>query len=292
MPTSARYLPATRTGVLVGLWVVALYWGWFLTIGLGPRGPEGWLGVDSFAYWYGASNPLYEPNEIVREGQLFGRYLYSPVFAQLVWPLAQLPWELFALLWSGAAAAIFIWMLKPLPVLWSIPLFILLCLEEVMIGNVRAFIGLALILALKRPAWWAVPILTKVASGVGLLWHPWRSEWRHLFTALGGTAAIVAVSFAFDPALWVRWFDYMTSGVVTPPDGFVGGTIRLALAVAITGLAARSGQAWWLPVATALASPVLYLADTSYLAAIPRLHHASEEFGSVGEGTFGRSSQR
>lgn len=262
---------ALHDGLLVGAWGAALFWGWLATAAQGERGPTGWLGVDSFAYWYGANNPLYEPNEIVREGQLFGRYLYSPVFAQLVWPLAQLPWEVFAILWSGMAAAIFVWLLRPLPWWWAVPAFVLLCLEEVLIGNVRSLIALALVLGLSRPAWWAVPLLTKVASGIGVLWHPLRGEWRRFFTVVLTVGAVVGVSFALNPQPWFDWFDYMTSGDVRPPDGFFGGAIRWALALAIVVVAARRGQPAWLAVATALASPVLYLADAAYLAAVPRL---------------------
>lgn len=41
-------------------------------------------------------------------------YLYSPAFAQLIWPLAQLPWPLFVAAGAVAGFALYAWLLRPL----------------------------------------------------------------------------------------------------------------------------------------------------------------------------------
>jgi hypothetical protein len=207
----------------------------------------------------------------VAPGALTGRYLYSPLFAQLLWPITRLPWEVFAPQWSLAMAAVFWWLLRPLSVRWRVPAFVLLCLEEVILGNVRALVAAALVLALRRPAFWALPLLTKVASGVGVLWHVVRREWRAVAVVAGTLTLLVAVSAAFDPDLWRQWVLFLRQEVVVPTGGYPLTVARWALAVVLVVVAARRGRPEWLAPATALASPVIYLADLSLLAAMPRL---------------------
>ena len=51
------------------------------------------FGYDSHAYWVAAQDlgHLYERPPLARDA-----YLYSPAFVVLLWPLAQLPWPIFA----------------------------------------------------------------------------------------------------------------------------------------------------------------------------------------------------
>ena len=72
----------------------------------------GWYGIgwDAHAYyvaWYGG---LYEelPGSV-------DAYNYSPLFAQVIWPLTLLPWPVFCAVFVGAAAAGVAWLLRPLP---------------------------------------------------------------------------------------------------------------------------------------------------------------------------------
>lgn len=260
-------------GAVLGLWSASAIWVWLLTVAQGPRGPEGgWVGVDSYAYWYAFQHDLYGYDEVVSPGALTGRYLYSPLFAQVLWPVTRLPWEGFAPLWSIAMAAVFWWLLRPLAVRWRVPAFVFLCLEEVILGNVRALIAVALVLALRHPALWAIPLLTKVASGVGVLWPVMRREWRKVAVLLLTLLGLVAVSVALDPQLWLDWIAFLRQEIVVPTGGYPLAVARGLTAVAIVVVAARQGRPHWLAPATALASPVIYLADLSLLAAMPRLY--------------------
>jgi hypothetical protein len=62
--------------------------------------------------------------------------------------------------------------------------------DEITLGNIHAFMGLAVIAGLRWPGFWAFMLLTKVTPGVGLLWFVFRREWRSLAIAIGVTAAI------------------------------------------------------------------------------------------------------
>ena len=56
---------------------------------------------------------------------------------------------------------------------------------------------------MRHPAAWAFPLLTKVTTGVGVLWFAFRRDWRSLGIAIGATAVIV---LAIEVALVLRRF--------------------------------------------------------------------------------------
>ena len=62
-------------------------------------------------------------------------------------------------------------------------------------GNIHLLLAAAIVLGFRWPWTWSLVLLTKITPGIGLLWFVVRREWRNLTIALGGTAAIVAVSF-------------------------------------------------------------------------------------------------
>jgi len=122
--------------------------------------------------------------------------------------------------------------------------------------------------------------LTKVTPGVGVLWFLVRREWRSLAIALGATAAIAAISFALDPAQWMRWFDVLRGDL----GGAGGGSFetvgwylpialapRLVVAAVLIAYAARSNRPWLVPVGVVLAMPVIWLNSLAVLAAVPAL---------------------
>ena len=43
-------------------------------------------------------------------------------------------------------------------------------------GNVQLLLAAAIVIALRHPAAWALPILTKIGPAVGLTWHLVRRE--------------------------------------------------------------------------------------------------------------------
>ena len=106
-------------------------------------------------------------------------YLYSPAFAQVLWPLAQLPWPLFLAAWTVAGFALYAWLLRPLGRALAAPL-LLFCLPQAMVGNIWPLLAVVLVFGFRRPGLWAFPLLTKVTAGVGVVWFAARGEWRNL----------------------------------------------------------------------------------------------------------------
>jgi hypothetical protein len=236
------------------------------------------FGFDAHAYWnawQGGSLYSAPPEQL-------DAYLYSPAFAQAIWPLAELPWPLFCMLWTGAVAATYLWLLAPVERKWRVPL-LLLCTPDIVSGNVWAFFALVLVFGLRFPAAWALPLLTKVTPVVGPVWFFARREWRSLAIALGATVGIAAISFAAAPGLWSDWVRFLShandiSGpaetslrpLFYPPIEVLL-PIELPIAIAITVFAARRNRPWLLPVAMLFAMPVFTVNAFVMLAAIPRI---------------------
>jgi hypothetical protein len=99
-------------------------------------------------------------------------------------------------------------------------------------------------------------LLTKVTPGVGVVWFGVRREWRNLAVALGVTAAVAALSFAFAPGAWFEWFGILREGAQMEPGGIpVPVTVRAPIAALLVVIAARRDWRWLLAVAVMLAMP-------------------------------------
>ena len=184
----ARYARPVRDGlVVVGLGRAAYY---FFVQRIQP-----WtfIGVDARAYW---QVDLAHPYVGSGVGDV-STYLYSPAFAQLMAPFSLLPFAVFDALWTALLIVVCAWLIRPWP--WAGLMLVLPISYELLVGNVHFLIAAAIVLGFRAPATWAFPILTKVTPGLGVLWFAVRREWRALALALGGTAAVVAVSFALAP---------------------------------------------------------------------------------------------
>jgi hypothetical protein len=226
----------------------------------------GMIGADSHAYWMAVRFPetWYTSPPAYRDA-----FLYSPAFAQALWPLGQLPWPAFQTVWAIGQVGVLGWLLAPLG--WQRALTLApFLITEMLLGNVYFFFAAALVVSLGRaPGALVLPILTKVAPGVVGLWFVVRREWRQVLWAAGVTVFIVAVSAAIAPAAWLDWLHFLAQSA-----GQRGGTAALRLLVAVGAViwAARTGRAWLLAPALILACPVLGgYGPLAVLAAIPRL---------------------
>lgn len=220
--------------------------------------------VDAYAYWATRDGGLYEGSG----AGVIGAYVYSPAFAQILAPLALLPWPVFVTLWTALNMGIVWWLLGR----WSLPAMMFLPIPfEIVSGNVHLLYAAAIVVGFRASAAWALPILTKVTPGIGLVWFAVRREWRALGTAIAVTAVIVALSFALDPAAWRTWIGIVSTSSSTPATvGWflpVSLVVRLPVAIVVAVVAAASGRAWLLPVAVTLALPVLWLNSLAILAA-------------------------
>jgi Glycosyltransferase family 87 len=226
----------------------------------------GIIGCDSHAYWMAARFP---ETWYTKPPTNEDAYLYSPAFAQALWPLGQLSWPAFRTVWIVGQGGVLAWLLVPLG--WQrgltlAPLFI----TEFLHGNVWLFFAGALVVSLGRaPGALALPVLTKVTPGVVGVWFVARREWGAAMWAAGVTVLIVAVSAAIAPAAWLAWAHFLARSAEQR-----GGTavLGLAFSLGVVIWAARTGRAWLLAPALMIACPILGgYGEFAVLAAIPRL---------------------
>lgn len=224
---------------------------------------------DARAYWTANLDHLYD------RSQVGGRdaYLYSPVFAQLIQPLTWLPWGVFAGIWAALNLGALVWMAGPaigalLLVIPGSPV-----IDEVSTGNIHLLLGAALVLALRRPAWWAFPLLTKVTPGAGMAYLIGGRRWRQLAIGLGVTAALSLVSFVIAPQLWFDWIASLSSNARQTIPGEVAIipgpiAVRTMVAGAIALVGGWRGWAWTVPVAGVIALPVPWSSGLAVLVAV------------------------
>jgi hypothetical protein len=248
----------------------------------------GWrtaLGYDAHAYWLAwHHSPMYglPPNTA-------DAYLYSPAFAQMLWPLAQLPWPLFLAVWTVAGFALYAWLLRPLGRALAAPL-LLFCLPQAMVGNIWPLLAVVLVFGFRRPGLWALPLLTKVTAGVGVVWFAARGEWKNLARVVVPTVLVTAISVAISPQLWVDWLHILRGGGTggSSAGGYdIPLVYRLPVALALTVYAARRSRPVMLAAAVGLACPVFALSyvmsNVFLLTALPRLRemHAHSDRADV-----------
>lgn len=249
---------AAKHGLIVaGLGYIALVW--LRVAPYAPPVPEYGPMFDARGFWIAWDGGLYDIPWRANEA-----YVYSPAFAQILWPFTLLPWPLFAGAWTLAAIGCLFWMRVP----WMIAFPGVI--DDILRGNIHVFLAAAIVLGLRYPAVWAFGILTKVTPGIGLLWFLARREWRSLVIGLGVSAAIALVSFAFSSAVWLEWFGLLVANAdetarisVLPLPLWV----RVLAAAVLIWFAARTDRAWLLPIGVMVALPNVWTSSTALLAA-------------------------
>ena len=221
---------------------------------------------DLYAYWLTRDGLAYAT---AHQG-VTGAFLYAPVFAQVIAPLTALPWPVFAGVWTALMAAPLAWLAGR----YAIGLLLLPpILMSVASGQLDLAFAAVVLLGLRWPALWVLPILTKVTPGIGLLWFLVRGEWRSLGIAALATAVVMAASAALDPAAWTGWiamlvrmdFPELGGGLwfLPLPLGF-----RLFVAAALIAWGAATDRRWVLPVGLCLSLPTVWLNSPTILVAL------------------------
>jgi hypothetical protein len=237
------------------------------------QGNAGWADArpppfDALAYWGAWSHGLYGGS-----GVLVG-YIYAPAFAQLMYPLTLLPFEVFRVVWAAIGLAAYAWLLAPLRPRLAVPLLVA-CLPIVANGNIEFVLALVAVVGFTRPASWSAILLTKVTPAVGLLWFAVRREWGALAVVVAATLLIAAVSALIAPHLWLTWFSVLVTNAATPPLPFFipqpRVLWRLPFAALLVAWGAWTGRRWVIPVAMLIATPDILVTSYGILAALPRL---------------------
>jgi hypothetical protein len=247
---------------LVGLALVAAIWV-AIVVFSSPWGRLWGTGQDAYCYWI----PTYDQPYLRSDWTNPIAYVYSPAFLQLLAPIKVLPWQAYMAVWTGI-------LLLAVRVLTGRRWFVVgvvLALMELAGGNVHLVLAAAMVLGFRWPWTWSIVLLTKITPGVGLLWFVVRREWRNLAIALGGTALVVAVSFAIMPEAWFQWAEVLSR--VAGRDGTwaavpIPFVVRVPFAVAIVVWGAWTGRRWTVPVTGMLALPALWYGGLSMLLAV------------------------
>jgi hypothetical protein len=224
--------------------------------------------IDFILYWR-ATNfaDLYPPDWLSLD---YG-YVYPPPLAQLLYPFHVLPFDVAAVMWS-VVCFLSLWYSTRA---WALPVIVLgfagaaldlprpttIGLEYALLGNIQWPIVAAIVASARWSGWWAMPLLTKIGVGVGVLWPIFRREWRDAATAIGTTLAVCLVSFLLTPAAWFEFFQFIIDNyggpslvpIVGPPF-----PVRLAIAVGLVLVASRTDRRWLVYIACGLAIPALY----------------------------------
>jgi hypothetical protein len=264
-PRTARWSPTVSGRRLLtdGLTVAAIVFVGYYDLLVGVTS----VGLDAHAYWAAWSHPLYA----IPPGHV-DAFLYSPVVAEVLWPLTRLPADVFIGLWATAMLLIFAWLLRPLSPRWFL-VALLLCLPETLEGNINAPLALMVVVGFEHSAAWALALLTKVSTGVGLVWFVVHDGWRPLVAPLVVTAVMAGLSYLWWPAPWHAWVGLLVSGAAGGGDWFF--PARLVLALLLVAWGARTERRWTVAGALVLGSPILFLNSLTILAAIPRSRAAS-----------------
>ena len=231
---------------------------------------RGTLGADAHAYWLtGHRAHLYSQPPEARDA-----YLYSPAFAQLIWPLTKLPWAFFRVVWMLGEGLCFAWLLRPTGWSWGVPLFALTTLE-IGQGNIWGLLGVALIVSFRQPEYCALPVLTKVTLNLVPFWFTARRRWRAVAVSVAVPAIIAGASLAISPHDWSAWVHLLAhSG--SHDDAL---PVRVAIGVIATLAAARFRQRWLVAGAVLIAAPVIHgLGIFTILATLPRLLDSRDDF--------------
>jgi Glycosyltransferase family 87 len=225
------------------------------------------FGFDAYAYWSIDLDNLY--GRSIGNTSDLGAFRYTPAFAQVFAPFHALPWEVFLALWCAGMVVVLLW----LGGAWALPLLAFPPVPlELYHGNIHLFMAAAIVIGFRFPLAWSFILLSKVTPGVGVLWFAFRREWRNFGIAVGGTAAIVAVSFAIAPNLWAEYAQTMADNLAYDPGHPY--PVPIPLPVRVVGAAvlvwwgARTDRSWVIPISAVIALPIIWFHGLAVLVAM------------------------
>jgi hypothetical protein len=203
-----------------------------------------------------------------------GAFVYSPAAGAVIWPFGQMPFQSFAVVWIAGQLVALAWLVG-IPMAAVLAVFFQPVVRDLESGNIHIFLAVAVALALRYPAAWAVVLLTKVTPGVGIAYHLGARQWRSLAVATAVTLAIVVVGVAAAPGLWAEWVDLLRAAAGQPPHPNdqlpVPLLARLPIALGVAAVAGWRRWAWAVPLAAVIAMPSVWLSSFSILLASWRL---------------------
>jgi Glycosyltransferase family 87 len=243
---------------------------------------------DALSWWLVDPQHLYE--RALRSLIEWGAFRYSPVIGQAMSPLASLPWLVFLWVFTTIQLSLVVLMGRSR---WWLVLIFPGTLLELAAGNIHLILAAVIYLGFRYPALWAIPILTKITPGIGLLWFAARHEWRQLGIAISVTVIIAGLSALVTPTAWRAWIDALAQMSQLPnPSAWPPLAARLPFALVFVWMSARPTREWLLPVGVLLALPTIYPSSFGLLAASVALYTrpTATPTSKVGQGSEPRAA--
>jgi len=224
-------------------------------------------GFDFFAYW------AVDPQDPYRITDGLGAFHYAPLLIWLAEPFKLLPFDVGYVVWTLLMVALLIWMTRSWALAWcAFPPVA----SELYHGNIDLLLAAVLVAGFRAPGAWVLLPITKVTTGLNLLWPVLRRDVRALAIVAVVGLAIGSASLAVQGIdTWRAWIEHLGLRLGRPEAG--GALIdfsvwlRLPLAIGVMVWASVTERRWLVPVAVVLAMPLLWVHSLAALVAIQPL---------------------
>jgi hypothetical protein len=220
-------------------------------------------GFDFYAYW------AVDPSDPYRIADGLGAFHYAPPVIWLAEPFRLMSFEAGYAIWTALMAALLIWMTRSWALAWcAFPPVA----SELYHGNIDLLLAAALVTGFRIAPTWVLLPLTKITTGINLLWPLVRRDFRALASVAIVGLVIVGASMALQGLdVWRAWIDHLLIRMGRPEAGgaLIDISIWLRLPIAIVAIlwASRTARRWAVPLAVALAMPLLWFHSLSVLVA-------------------------
>jgi hypothetical protein len=224
-------------------------------------------GFDFYAYW------AVDPVDPYRIADGLGAFHYAPPVIWLAAPFKLLPFDVGYVVWTVLMAGLLVWMTRSWALAWcAFPPVA----SELYHGNIDLLLAAALVVGFRVSSAWVLLPITKVTTGINLLWPVLRRDGRAIATVALLGAAIIGASLLIQGIdIWRAWIEHLIVRMGRPEAG--GALIdfslwlRLPIAIAVMVWASITARRWLVPIAVVLAMPLLWFHSLAALVAIQPL---------------------
>ena len=221
-------------------------------------------GFDFYAYW------AVDPTDPYRIPDGLGAFHYAPPVILLAEPFKLLTsFDVAYAVWTALMAALLVWVARSWALAWcAFPPVA----SELYHGNIDLLLAAALVAGFRAPAAWVLLPITKVTTGINLLWPILRRDRRAIATVAVVGLVVVVASFAVQGVdLWRAWIDHLLVRMGRPEAGGalieISLWLRLPFAIVLMVWASLTSRRWVVPIAIALAMPLLWFHSLAILVA-------------------------
>jgi hypothetical protein len=224
-------------------------------------------GFDFYAYW------AVDPHDPYRIPDGLGAFHYAPPVIWLAMPFQVLSFDAGYVVWTAVMGALLVWTTRSWALAWcAFPPVA----SEFYHGNIDLLLAAALVAGFRIPPIWVLLPITKITTGINLLWPLVRRDARALANVAVVGLVVVGASLALQGVdLWRSWVDHLLIRMSRPEAGGalidISIWLRLPIAIVVMAWASLTARLWAVPIAVALAMPLLWFHSLAVLVAIQPL---------------------